>query len=294
MTRLDKTKVGGYVKVIGRIAWESISPFIVILILLCGFLVALRNRSVYKGQDDTFDTINNFNGSFEYSFFQIYFMMAGDHQTNDMGVDNLTWPNLATFVIYSIFMFLITSLALNIFTGIAINEIRSLIEDSNIQIMKDKIDFIYDGGYSIFIYMDRFEVFREFKKWFFGMVTKVYRINWFVKKMIFYCTKCRDQLFTCVGTKHSEKKSNPTESDLTQMDLVDDKYIENFETLEFNAKKMEDKLDDRTDKLEKRMKKLEDKLDLLLDFTPPINRIKNLEDKFSTILSMLEHLRDRQ
>jgi len=130
MTRLDKTPVGGYVKLIGQIALQSISPFIVILILLCGFLEAFRNRSVHKGPDNSssFDTINNFNVSFENSFFQIYSFMVGNIQANDMGLDNLTGPNLVTFGIFIIFLFLIPSLAFNIFTGIAINEIQNQIK----------------------------------------------------------------------------------------------------------------------------------------------------------------------
>ena len=130
MTRLDKTKVGGYAKVIGRIAKESINPFIVILILLCGFLLAFRNRSVYKDQykASSFDTIKSFNVSFENSFFKIYSFMVGNIEASDMGLDNLTGPNLVTFGIFVVFLFLIPSLAFNIFTGIAINEIQTLMK----------------------------------------------------------------------------------------------------------------------------------------------------------------------
>ncbi len=86
----------------------------------------------------------------ENSIFQIYSFMVGNLQANDMGLDHLTGPNLVTFGIFIIFLFLIPSLAFNIFTGIAINEIQSLIKDCNIQILKDKIDYIYDGDHSIF------------------------------------------------------------------------------------------------------------------------------------------------
>ena len=277
MTRLDKfPRIGGYVKVIGRIAREAISPFIVILILLCGFLEAFKNRSIYKGQQDTssFDTINNFNQSFEYNGFQIYAMMIGNLPIEKMGVDNLTGPNLVNFVIYFIFMFLISSLAFNIFTGIAINEIQSLIEDSNIQIMKDKIDYIYDGGYSIFIYLDGFERFRRFKKRFFEIVSKVYRIKWLVEKMISCCKmKCLNlrEVFKCADKKQPDKKQSDKkpghEIDLKQMDFVDDKYIENFETLEYRTKHLENKLENRT---------------------------KKLEDKLNTILFQLEYLTERK
>ena len=122
MTRLDKTKVGGYVGVLGRIVKESVKPFVIIFILLCGFLIAFRNRSIEN--NSSFDTIDHLNGSLPHTFFQIYFMMVGDHQTDDMGIDTFTWPNSMTFVLYFVFMFLILTLIFNIFTGIAISEIQ--------------------------------------------------------------------------------------------------------------------------------------------------------------------------
>jgi hypothetical protein len=351
LTRLDKTPVGGYVKLIGRIALQSISPFIVILILLSGFLEAFRNRSNYKGQDNTssFDTINNFNGSFEISIFQIYSFMVGNLQANDMGLDNLTGPNLVTFGIFIIFLFLMPSLAFNIFTGIAINEIQSLIKDCNIQILKDKIDYIYDGDHSIFELFKHFEVIVRFEKQFYGVVTKVYKIKWLKGRLVHNCTKCRNWLFACASKcwgkekacrnksekdvekgddkltvqKFVETDSNqkPAESDLNKMAFVDDKYIENFETLENRAKSLELRLEDRTreladlilninknsgvedrtktvedklgggikkleDKLENRTKTLEEKLDIILNNNLQTeNRTKTVEDKLDSILN---------
>ena len=320
MTRLDKTKVGGYVKLIGRIAWKSISPFIVILILLCGFLEAFRNRSVYKGHANTssFDTISNFNVSFEYSIFQVYSFMVGNLQANEMGVDNLTWPNLVTFVIYFTFIFLISSLAFNIFTGIAINEIQSLIKDCNIQIMKDKIDYIYGSGHSVFECLkvfDRFQGFEKFEKRFFQVVAKVYKINSLVEKMVHYCRKEKAaKILISRETAETGLHQEPAESALNQLDFVHDKYSENFETLEDRTKNLELRLEDRTkeledkldlilschnilpensaksleDRLESRIKELKDKLDLILNHKMPGDRISNLELKLNERTKKLE------
>jgi hypothetical protein len=69
---------------------------------------------------------------------------------NISDIDTLTEANLmCIFVLYFNFMFLISTLTFNIFTGIAISEIQSLLVDSNIETMKEKIDYIYDGSYSI-------------------------------------------------------------------------------------------------------------------------------------------------
>ena len=94
----------------------------------------------------------------------MYAIMVGNLQIDGMGVDTFTGPNLLNFGIFFLFTFLITSLAFNIFTGIAINEIQSLIEDSNIQIMKDKIYYIYDEGFSIKTFFERFEKFTKWKR----------------------------------------------------------------------------------------------------------------------------------
>jgi hypothetical protein len=319
MTRLDKFRqIGGYVKVIGQIALESFSPFIIILILLCGFMAAFRNRSVDKEADpvtnnssSSFDKIDNFNGSFGYSFFQIYFMMHGDNKNEVMGIGDLTWPNLATFGIYFLFIFLISSLALNIFTGIAINEIHELLKAYKIRIIKDKIDYIYDGGYSIFECFKFFSccegTLEKLEKWLFKKVTKAIKgITWCVDKVkeecslfilrhIVCCTICHHRKCICVDTKQSEKKLNPAGSDLNHMNFNDEKYVENFETLEYSVKTLEDKLDliisnsslpvSRTkeleDKLKNRIKESEDKL---------VDRIKESEGKLNTILEKLEQI----
>ena len=283
-------------------------------------MVAFRNRSVYKktyftnNTSSSFDKIDNFNGSFENSFFQIYFMMAGDNQNENMGIENLTWPNFVTFVIYFFFIFLISSLALNIFTGIAINEIHEMLKAYNIRIMKDKIDYIYDGGYSISEWLKFFpccegiiQSLEKYEKWLFEKITKVKRlIKWIVEKIRKICTLCRNKVCGFVDTKQTEKKINFVESDFNQMDFVDEKYVENFETLEYSVKTLEDKSENRSktleDKLDNRTKTLEDKLDLILsnNSLPENrikeseekfeNRIKDLEGKFNTILEKLEQI----
>ena len=100
-------------------------------------------------------------------------------------------------------MFLITSLALNIFTGIATNEIRSLIEECHIQIMKEQIDYIYDV--SVFKYFDRFEGFWRFKRGFFRIVGEIYRIELLVEMVFDFCAECRNSLFASVYTKGQMK-----------------------------------------------------------------------------------------
>lgn len=146
MTRFDQTNIGGYVNVIGKIFRSSLKPLIILLILLLGFLFAFRNR-VYRTKQEmgSFDQMNMFNQSFEASLIKIYLMMAGEHESDDLGLDEFNTSNLINFFLYFIFVFLLSTLSFNIFTGIAINEINKLIDDANIRIMRNKIEYIYNN-----------------------------------------------------------------------------------------------------------------------------------------------------
>jgi len=72
-------------------------------------------------------------------------------------------------------------------------------------------------------------------------------------------------------------------SDSDQINFVDDKYVENFETLEYSVKNLEDKLETRIEnlenKLETRIENLENKLE---------TRIENLENKLDLILKEIQ------
>ena len=89
--------------------------------------------------------------------------------------------------------------------------------------------------------------------------------------MITCCIECQ-QIFSDGA---ESKRWIHADSDLNQMDFVDDKYIENFETLECSAKNLED-----------RTKKLEDKLDLLLNNNKPENRTEPRDDERNKLLEL--------
>lgn len=240
MTRLDKIYLGRYVKVIGKIARESVPPLFIILILLFGFLFAFRNRASYHGREDIYNytPISHFNTSLERGIFDIFFMMAGEHVAESMGVDLLTWANVANFFIFLIFMFIMSTLAFNIFTGIAINEIQSLLDDSNAQIMKDKIEYIYDNT----VFNDDNILYRKL----FALLHKIYLVayvrdgcleffkrNKTMKKVIgkiFIVSKNKggkDVAQMNVGLIATDElnKSN-------QLNYSDQRFLENFETIE--------------------------------------------------------------
>jgi len=232
MTRMDKTGLGGYVKVIGKIARDSLKPLVVIVILLLGFLMAFRNRAQHKGSEETssFETMGLFNSSFEHSFALVYTMMVGNLQTENMGLTNLTWPNLVNFFMFLAFLFIISTLALNIFTGIAIDEIKSLIADSNIQIMKDKINYIYES--SVF---DEIPCFKRM----FKVLKRVFRVEDLATSVKESCL----EIICAKSNKVDDVETTVSQERKWQEAYKDDRYSENFETLEDRSKNIENKID---------------------------------------------------
>ena len=115
---------------------------------------------------------------------------------NISDIDTLMEANLMTFVLYFIFMFLISTLTFNIFTGIAISEIQSLLVDSNIETMKERIDNIYDGSYSIPMLWEEFECVKKFKKKVFVKLGLVFELENLIEKMLVSCGKCRDRFLS--------------------------------------------------------------------------------------------------
>ncbi len=345
---MDKTKLGGYAKVIGKIAKESIKPFIIIAIMLCGFLIAFRNRSIQKYNlvqlsnqnnstsfhnesldqnnstevpNETLDLNQNsssfipmdyFKDSFEHTIFKIYYMMAGNHQTDNMGIYDLTLSNSMNFFLYFLFLFTISTLAFNIFTGIAINEIQTLIEHFNIQIMKDKIDYIYNGGYSIFS-LEIFEAnghFKKFKKWVFGIIAIVFQIDKLAENIYKFFSVLQNRLLKPTTYSAIRRISIVQTFPADDHNLTDDFEVKVEDPFKDNETKKDsddsssddsseeesvidetqtvfaiDKYIENFEAIENRIKNLEDKY--MDNFEAIENRIKSQENKLDQILRLL-------
>ena len=60
-----------------------------------------------------------------------------------MGIQELNWYSSVNFLIYGLFIFIMTILFINIFTGISIDEIQRLIQHSEAHIQSRKIDYVF-------------------------------------------------------------------------------------------------------------------------------------------------------
>ncbi|CAF0793983.1 unnamed protein product [Brachionus calyciflorus] len=149
--RLNKAwKLGIYVDVIGNIIRKSLGLLIVVLIFLIGFLLSFRNRSQPFSEND--NPIEFFNSTFELSFFKILTMGVGSLSTDDMGVENINGLGFINCAIYATFIVIMPVLLINIFTGISIDEVQKLIENSEVQMIINKIEYVIklDGIYAKF------------------------------------------------------------------------------------------------------------------------------------------------
>jgi hypothetical protein len=140
--KLDKFYgIGPYVAVFGDVIQKSFKLIIIILICLIGFLLSFRNRANYSSTDS--NNMSYFNSSIELDLFKIFTMVIGNDDTENMGIDQLKSENLINFVIYGLFIFMIPILFINIFTGIAIDAIEELIENSEANIIIKKIEYVF-------------------------------------------------------------------------------------------------------------------------------------------------------
>ena len=115
-----------------------------------GFFLSFKNRSNYfsnlieKNQTlNSNNEINAFEGDFAFNFYTILTMLAGQITTTGMGINELNQNTIIDFIIFGIFIFIIPILFINIFTGISIDEIRKLIDNSKNEIIIAKIDYVY-------------------------------------------------------------------------------------------------------------------------------------------------------
>ena len=110
---------------------------------MVGFLLSFRNRSTYYGESMESDPMTAFNGTFEFTFFQMLTFTVGQIVTDNMGIDSLAGSNLVNFLIYGCFIFIMPILFFNTFTGIAINETEKLLEKAEAENISIKIDYVF-------------------------------------------------------------------------------------------------------------------------------------------------------
>jgi len=171
------------------------------------------------------------------------------------------------FFIYFVFLFIISTLAFNIFTGIAIDEIKNLIADSNVQIMNDKITYIYETNL-----FDR-------KNW----LRSIEQLKTF--------DKSNKVGVENVGPDEGDNLGTSAILDFKSQEAYeDDKYLDSFETLEDRTRHIENKIDQLLDiKRETKKNSTSGSMDIL-----PLVDNQPSNDSLKYILNMIAKISQQQ
>ncbi len=133
---LQKFKsIGIYVIALKRTLLNSTKLFPIFLILFTGFLLSFKLRSSFGVTYSESES-----SSFSYSFIRTITMVVGELDTAKMGLyDNDSLPN---FIIYILFIGLMCTILLNLFVGIAVDDIKTILDEADVQLICMKIIFV--------------------------------------------------------------------------------------------------------------------------------------------------------
>jgi transient receptor potential cation channel subfamily A member 1 len=128
---IQKLKMFGlYVVAFRRTLTNSAKFFPIFLIMFTGFILSFRIRA-------NFDV--SFFNTTSYSIIRTFTMVVGEMDTGKMGLYGDSLPN---FAIYFLFIGLMCVIVLNLFVGIAVGEIKTVLDEADIQQTSMRIMFV--------------------------------------------------------------------------------------------------------------------------------------------------------
>ena len=128
---VQKLKIFGvYVVAFLRTLKNSAKFFPIFLIIYVGFILSFKIRSNFG--------VNYFNST-AYSLIRTISMISGEFDTNKMGLHEGNIPN---FIIYMLFIGLMCTILINLFVGIAVGEIKTVLDEADIQQTSMRIIFL--------------------------------------------------------------------------------------------------------------------------------------------------------
>ena len=122
--------IGIYVVAFLRTLANSAKFFPVFLIIYMGFIFGFKIRSNFG--------VTYFNST-SFSMIRTITMVVGELETNKMGLYEDSIPN---FIIYVLFITLMCIILINLFVGIAVGEIKTVLDEADIQQISMRIMFV--------------------------------------------------------------------------------------------------------------------------------------------------------
>lgn len=104
------------------------------MILFIGFIFSFRVRSNFGVN------YSESSASIGYSFIRTFTMVVGELDTSKMGIYNSN--SITNFIIYFLFIGLMCTILLNLFIGIAVDDIKTILDEADIQLVCMKIIYV--------------------------------------------------------------------------------------------------------------------------------------------------------
>lgn len=128
---IQKLKMFGlYVVAFRRTLANSAKFFPIFLIMFTGFILSFRIRSNFGV---------SYSNSTGYSIIRTFTMFVGELDTAKMGLYN---DSITNYLIYFLFIVVMCTIVLNLFVGIAVGEIKTVLDEADIQQISMRIMFV--------------------------------------------------------------------------------------------------------------------------------------------------------
>ncbi|CAF0988738.1 unnamed protein product [Brachionus calyciflorus] len=223
---------GLYVRVIGKIISRANSLVIIVLILLVGFCLSFRNLVINFSPNEE-DKMILFNSSFELTFYKTITMMIGSLETEEMGINVINSFSFINFIIYGAFIYFISILMLNIFTGISIDEVSEMFKTADKDDSMNTIEFIIkiEEFKNIKIFNSSFNLIEIIIFFPINLIKFIWRkIIGIFSKGKQDTTKVEDMGETKFSFKEENDKSNTIKDELNQLNIVIEKvYVKTID-----------------------------------------------------------------
>ena len=135
------SSIGIYVVAFKRTLANSAKFFPIFLILFTGFILSFNMRSNFGVSffKSGISSTPNDKGIAGYSLLRTFTMVMGELETDKMGLNTDSYLN---FVIYFMFLTVMCTIVLNLFVGIAVGEIKTVLDEADIQRISMRISFV--------------------------------------------------------------------------------------------------------------------------------------------------------
>lgn len=251
--------MGIYVSVLKKVFNRSLSVIALPILAWFGFLFAFRFLDNYADyQASTLEFQNSTDGSSESmfdrswpdSFIHLITMSLGNYENDKMGLDKNSFN--INYVVYLLAIFFLSLLIINLFIGITIDELRTMIKDSQNHNVRLNIKYMLTIQDVLVNILGRFEKWNKFISW---SVLFVFHQTWFNQRVLSYLIPDSEQANARLKEFDSREKTEFFMKQLSlQMSQLEDR-LNRQNVAPVNNYSIKKNLESRKDQLKARKSK---------------------------------------